>query len=378
MAFINDQALESRRRAFERSVGQISSGFKTIADEAVRVEERDAQESRQRRAEALQSLNTAVRFREAGYNVSPEDVQSYLAGPPDTSGEDIQKRPSSKLLSSFGSLERTPEYLKQQEFKRKQMEEQQRRSDKQERKLDIDIQEGEAKAKKERILQSNIATPEALNIKLNAMPAESRNKIGSIAYGVQAIDQLEQAMASGFNPQFIDSKTPIVGMFISDTPFTTAEAVMNEVVGRLQSGAAMNPTEIETFRNMGPRPGDTPRARKQKIKQQTGFLLSKARAFNLTKEELDVGFRQLGDQLGTQQGSALAGGPIPEGLKPAQIEGERTQFQASPMMQESKAGQPSNTQEQMGKMNRIMELQSKKQSGDITRKEIIELLEILR
>lgn len=121
---------------------------------------------------------------------------------------------------------------------------------------------------------------------LSKLTAEERNKVGSIATGIQALDQMESAVRQGFKPEFIDVDTPILGRFKSDNPFTKAKRMISEVIGRLQSGGAIGVEEEKRFNDMGPRPGDTPEIAAAKIQDQKRFLENKLTAFGLNRQSL--------------------------------------------------------------------------------------------
>lgn len=121
--------------------------------------------------------------------------------------------------------------------------------------------------------------------------AEEKNKIGSIASGFRALENMKAAIDDGVGPSYIDSNTPLIGKFISDDAFTENNRVMNEVVGRLQSGGAIGVEEEQRFKAMGPRPGDSPDAQKSKLKNQMAFLDNKLKAYNMKQGDLaNMGF----------------------------------------------------------------------------------------
>lgn len=127
------------------------------------------------------------------------------------------------------------------------------------------------------------STPEA---KLEGLGAEGRSKVGSIASGFQALDQMEKASNDGHGPQHIDSNSMLIGGLISDNPYSEAERTTAEVIGRLQSGGAMSENEVKTFKSLGPRPGDDLGTRKRKLSQQKDFLQNKLVAFGLDSNDL--------------------------------------------------------------------------------------------
>lgn len=151
-----------------------------------------------------------------------------------------------------------------------------------EEKLDLKNQKAEEAKTKER------SNPE---YKLEKLGAEGRSKVGAIASGFQALDQMVKSSDDGYGPKHLNSSTPLVGAVISDDPYTEGERITSEVIGRLQSGGAMNDAEVRTFRSLGPRPGDSSDARKRKLQQQKDFLQNKLTAYGLKTDELSgLGF----------------------------------------------------------------------------------------
>jgi hypothetical protein len=149
--------------------------------------------------------------------------------------------------------------------------------------------------------------------RLESLGAEGRGKVGAIASGLQAIDQMGKAFNAGQTMDYVDANTPLIGGLLSDTDVTASERTMSEVVGRLQSGGAIGVQEIKTFRDMGPRRGDSKEEKIKKLAMQRDFLNNKLTAFGLRPEELNtLGFKTTydhavakGDGLGS---SAHAGG----------------------------------------------------------------------
>lgn len=150
----------------------------------------------------------------------------------------------------------------------------------------------EAKRKEE---ESKRANP--IN-RLESLGAEGRGKVGAIASGLQAIDQMGKAFNAGQTMDYVDSNTPLIGNFISDTDVTTAERTMSEVIGRLQSGGAIGVQEGKTFKDMGPRRGDSKEEKIRKLGLQRDFLNNKLAAFQLKPDELDgLGFKTTADDV---------------------------------------------------------------------------------
>ncbi|MGE3608004.1 MAG: hypothetical protein AB7I27_00350 [Bacteriovoracaceae bacterium] len=126
---------------------------------------------------------------------------------------------------------------------------------------------------------------------LKNLNAEEKNKVGGIASGIRALRNMHESLKDNYGPQYISSNTPLIGGMVSDTPYTENERVLNEVVGRLQSGGAIGVDEGNRFRDMGPRAGDDAAARKRKLQDQMAFLENKLNAYGMKPEHLQqLGF----------------------------------------------------------------------------------------
>lgn len=137
--------------------------------------------------------------------------------------------------------------------------------------------------------------------RLSKMSAEGQNKIGAIASGLKALDDMGASLKQGYGPEYVNANTPLIGNFISDTPFTQAQRVVSEVVGRLQSGGAIGTQELKNFNDMGPRAGDSPKIAAKKLEDQKSFLNNKLAAFGIKKDEL----QNAGFDIGTSQQNAI-------------------------------------------------------------------------
>lgn len=127
--------------------------------------------------------------------------------------------------------------------------------------------------------------------RLSKLSAEAQGKVGSIASGIQALYGIGNAVSAGDKPSYVDANTPILGNFVSDTDFTAQQRILDEVIGRLQSGGAIGVPEGKNFKAMGPRPGDSPEQISRKIQAQKDFLNNKLAAFGFKEGELkDLGF----------------------------------------------------------------------------------------
>lgn len=124
-------------------------------------------------------------------------------------------------------------------------------------------------------------------MRLSKLNATSQGAVGSIASGLKAISQMNDAMINkNLGPKHISADTPLIGRMVSDDQYTSGERLLSEVVGRLQSGGAINDEEGKRFVAMGPRPADTKEQRIQKIAAQRSFLANKLKAFGFDTAEL--------------------------------------------------------------------------------------------
>lgn len=149
---------------------------------------------------------------------------------------------------------------------------------------------------------------------------DAKNKIGGIASAVSALNDMESSLNSGVGPRYLDANTPLVGKAISDTPYSKGERVLSEVIGRLQSGGAINKDEEKRFLAMGPRPGDSPEIQRQKLQDQHVFLNNKLAAYGFKADQLpNIGFtiNQVGGGTsGIGSGAAVSTQSQPGGLDP--------------------------------------------------------------
>jgi hypothetical protein len=202
----------------------------------------------------------------------------------------------------------------------------------------------------------------------NGMPklnAEEKNKIGGIAEAFKSLSDMELAMDKGQGPRYIDPSTPWVGQLVSDDDFSTAQTKMTDIVGRLQSGGAITDDEGARFKNMGPRPGDSPTVRREKLKSQESFLANKLKAYGLDRDKLNA--------IGFDAGRPLGAGQINQntvnapGLMPANIPNMANAIPyapgQAPLMPTANANQI--MPEQLKGLSRAQKIQLAKQGGGV-------------
>lgn len=276
----------------EERIAQIAQGFgqgiQNYQQQQNMQRTQQLQDEARRRQEAIQALEVANTLgSQSGRMVDASQLQPLLA-----SGD----------LTGIGDILQSAPVNERFKAEQDRLSRAQQLQDLQAQKLQQDIRqsslpfsqtrEGQKLAFTESIKKQQEATPKA---RLEKQGAEARNKIGSIATGLQALDTLGKSIESGYTPSYIDANTPVIGGLISDNPLTESQRIISEVVGRLQSGGAINKEEEKRFMALGPRPGDSPERAKAKIEQQRDFLNNKLAAFGFKGEELpDLGFMTQG------------------------------------------------------------------------------------
>lgn len=275
----------------EERIAQIAQGFGQGIQNFQAGQERQRatqlQEEARRRQEALQAIETAnVLGQQYGKQVDPASIQPFLqTGDLTGLGE---------ILSSAPSRAIDPRAQIDAQIKQAQL---------------AKIQAETANIGKQAKTQTQAVG------KLEKLGTEGRGKVGSLASGFQALDSIEKSLTAGYKPEYFDANTPLIGGLISDTPLTEAQRTLSEVVGRLQSGGAINKEEEARFMAMGPRPGDNAESMKRKIQQQKDFLKNKLSAYGLKEEELEgAGFALRAPEVKPVKGgavnSAMAADPI--------------------------------------------------------------------
>jgi hypothetical protein len=268
---IRGESTEDRIAKIAQGFGQGAQNFMQMQD---RQRARALQEEALKRQEAFKALEVSNSLSEkTGKLVTPDLVAPMLKSGDFTGLGDILKS-APQTQKSIQALE---DRQIERDYKKSQIEKNLRASPKENLTY---AQKLEIKAQKEAEAANNP------NNKLKDLGAEGRSKVGSIASGLQAIDQMVKASEDGLGPKYIDPSTAVLGRFISDDPYTEAERTAAEVVGRLQSGGAMSEDEVKTFKALGPRAGDDKATKQRKLTQQRDFLQNKLTAFSMKPEDL--------------------------------------------------------------------------------------------
>lgn len=270
----------------QRALGMALDGLQDMQD-------RKDQKEATKRQRALETVQMGQKLGAQGVDPSQfkEGFQAYV------------ETGDAQALGGIGSA------LSQAAQEQRAYEREQKRLDRENQRQDQTLSRQYKKAQISKLEES--AKPKTAKDKLGSLGAEARNKIGSMVSGLQALNRVSKAIDDGYEPEYIDTKTPILGNFVSDNPFTENQRVLSEVVGRLQSGGAIQKEELNTFNSMGPRPGDDPNTIRRKLKNQREFLQNKLTSFGLTAEELpEAGFdytpyQMKGPSLSPSQGSSI-------------------------------------------------------------------------
>jgi hypothetical protein len=284
---IRGQTTEDRIKEIAQGFSQGLQGYAQYANqEAKGLREEEAR----KRQEALQALEVSNKIADqTGKYIDPGQVAPLIkSGSLSGIGELLKTAPATRKAE----LEAQKSLLDNQ-YKQSQINANNRKvSDPNqnltyEQKLDLKIRkEQEAKAVEKKDPSYN----------LEKLGADGRSKVGALASGLQALDQMEKASSDGFGPEYINANTSLIGGLVSDTPYSEGERITSEVIGRLQSGGAIQADEIKTFRALGPRPGDDAPTRKRKLAQQKDFLQNKLTAFGIDDNDLSsLGFKTISD-----------------------------------------------------------------------------------
>ena len=314
-----------RQRAFQDSINQMSQGltqYGNVMDQKAKVEKQDAATKRQlalqEQNEKMGDLKTSIQLtKESGQPVTSEMVRDYRTGANQLGPDEMGPEAPSGLAGIFEGIQ--AKQLKAQEaagadrslntrFKEAQINKMGREAkvspkmgEREKMKFASKLRREEAKLKK----QEGEAMKKDPSYILSKMGAEAKNKVGSIASGMQAIASMGNALKSGHGPEYLDVNTPMIGGLMSDTPYTKSERVLSEVVGRLQSGGAINAEEGKRFLAMGPRAGDSKKIAEQKIDDQKMFLHNKLTAYGIKPEQLEeLGFSVAGTEVAPTEGVA--------------------------------------------------------------------------
>lgn len=127
--------------------------------------------------------------------------------------------------------------------------------------------------------------------RLGKMGGEVKQKIGFITNGLEVLTRYEDAFRKGGRQAYINSSTPLIGSVVSSTPIDDARTGLEEAIGRLASGGAINSGEEARFRRMIPTAADNDDDAARKIVNLRKDMENKLTAYGFKAGELgDLGF----------------------------------------------------------------------------------------
>lgn len=184
------------------------------------------------------------------------------------------------------------------------------------------------KTKSEQMLAG---TPRA---KLDKAGGEVKQKIGHLTSGLQALTKYENTFRNGGRQAYIDSSTPLIGNFVASTPIDEARTSVEEAIGRLASGGAINRDEEARFRRMLPRAADSDDDAARKLLDLRRDMESKLAVYGFKTEDLGgLGLNEQDLGYGTEHALAEGRGLIQkktDGIIPAAVADETPKAPRAP------------------------------------------------
>lgn len=140
--------------------------------------------------------------------------------------------------------------------------------------------------------------------KLDKMGGDVKQKVGFITGGLKSLTSYEDAFRGGGRQSYINSSTPLLGSVISSTPIDERRTELEEAIGRLASGGAINTAEENRFRKMIPTAADSDESAARKLLQLRSEFENKLIAYGFKPDQLGaLGFdpkeRGYGDDYGS-------------------------------------------------------------------------------
>ena len=133
--------------------------------------------------------------------------------------------------------------------------------------------------------RARLKTPEG---RLERMSGEKAQKVSFIGSALGNIDKYEDAFNRGERQSYVNPNTPVIGALISSTPIDESRTNLEESIGRLASGGAINSSEEARFRRMIPTAADNDVAAKRKISQLRAEFEAKSKAFGFSPQDLET------------------------------------------------------------------------------------------
>ena len=148
--------------------------------------------------------------------------------------------------------------------------------------------------------------------KLAKAGGEVKQKIGHLTSGLQALTRYEDTFRGGGRQSYVDPSTPLIGNFVSSTPIDEARTSMEEAIGRLASGGAINSDEEGRFRRMLPLAADDDATAARKLLDLRKDMEGKLTAYGFQVNELpSLGYNPQDLGYGTEHASMDMRGLLP-------------------------------------------------------------------
>lgn len=137
---------------------------------------------------------------------------------------------------------------------------------------------------------SRMRSPEG---RLEKAGGDVKQKIGFLTSGLQALTRYSDAAKSGQSQSRITPQTPFIGGLVGSTPIDESRTAIEEAIGRLASGGAINVGEESRFRGMIPTASDyrDPATVQRKLENLRREFETKLNAYGFKPSELgELGF----------------------------------------------------------------------------------------
>lgn len=127
----------------------------------------------------------------------------------------------------------------------------------------------------------------------NKLPAETKNRVGIIADGLNSLDEYRKAYKGGQRERYVNIKTPLIGGLVTSSDIDIARDGLVEAIGRLESGGAISKDEGNSFRDMIPRAADKDAQAEKKLAKLERMLENRIAAYGISSLE-DIGISRPG------------------------------------------------------------------------------------
>lgn len=175
---------------------------------------------------------------------------------------------------------------------------------------DSQIAKNYADANRERLEKNPALMDPAM--RLSKMGGEVKQKVGHIVSGLQSLSRYEDEFRKGGRQGYVTPDLPVVGKFVNSTPIDESRILMEEAIGRLASGGAINSGEEARFRKMIPTAADSDETAARKQINLRKEMEAKLIAYGLKPGELSaIGYDQSALGYGTESAAMDKRGLLP-------------------------------------------------------------------